>query len=534
MKTTMLALWVTALSGAGCVGRIGDRADDGSVEPPPSSSTSCQSVAGGPAPLRRLTREEYNNTVAALLGDDTHPADGFLPDEWHGPFRQNLGVVSDVAVAQYADAASALADRAVAQRLGELSPCGASPSEPSACLEEFIAEFGRRALRRPLLESEVAAYASLAKWQLGRGDFASAVRLTIETMLQSVHFLYHVVQREADGRLTPHSIATRLAFAVTRTTPDVQLLEAADANAFEDRAVVEAEVRRLLDSDAGRETLVSFHAQLLGLEQLEDLAGEGVTDQDYDAATLAAMRRETETFVHEVLQESGRLDELLTATHSYADPTVAALYGLPAPDLEWQRVELDPAQRAGFLTQPSAMALRRSPVRRGLFVDETLLCGKIPPPPPSVDTTPPEPIEGVPPRERWLAHVTDPACAGCHQLLDPVGFAFDHYDAFGRWQDQKGGYPVDASGTVELIEGAPAFGDAVELAALLAQSDELHECMSQQWLAFALGRPRDPLDACLEDESYVAFQASGFDVRELFVSIVTSERFLHASEGDAP
>ncbi|HZO16041.1 MAG TPA: DUF1592 domain-containing protein, partial [Polyangiaceae bacterium] len=426
-------------------------------------------------------------------------------------FYTNLDPASDVLIAQYATAAKRLAEEADLPSLVSCDPLvtGALP-----CAREFVETFGKRVYRRPLTAEEVSGYEELASWQLERADFASTIRLLLETMLQSPQFLYHLPNGEG-----AYAVASRLSFLILQRAPDDALLEAAERGELDDAAGIEAHVRSMLASPEGQAALVRFHSELLGLDDLELLLQDATAAPGLDLALLSSMREETETFVARVLADGGNLMTLLTADYTYADASAAALYGAAVEGDAPQRIALDPAQRAGLLTQPSLMALHHSPVRRGLFINETLLCADIPPPPPSVDTIPPEPVAGLPPREQWLSHITDPACASCHELIDPLGFAFDHYDASGRWQDQKGGFPVDASGTVDLLSGKPGFEDAVGLAAILANSEQVQECIASHWVAYVLGRPLSDADRCLVEDAQARLSSSGFDIVELFVAI---------------
>jgi hypothetical protein len=236
-----------------------------------------------------------------------------------------------------------------------------------------------------------------------------------------------------------------------------------------------------------------------------------------------------------VADEGGTLTDLLSVSHSFVDERLAGLYGTDitaqeTPDGDGvRRVEFDPDRRAGILTQPGLLATHASPtesslVLRGKFIRERLLCGTIAPPPGDVDTDLPPPSPDLSPRERWEEHLTDPTCASCHLLMDPLGFAFEHYDAIGRWRDQIGPWNVDAAGELTGTDVDGPFDGPVELSAKLARSQIAADCFVRQWMLYAfarnLGDDRDLVDD-------LASQWGGPDraVRTLLHDIVTSDAF---------
>jgi hypothetical protein len=182
---------------------------------------------------------------------------------------------------------------------------------------------------------------------------------------------------------------------------------------------------------------------------------------------------------------------------------------------------------SGFLASTSH-AVNPSPVQRGVFVLERLLCAPTPAPPANVDTNPPQGGEDQPQtnRERYAEHSSNPTCAGCHTMIDGIGFGFEHYDSMGVWRDEDGGRPVDATG--QLVAGSDVdgpFDGAVELAHRLADSDTVRDCVATQWFRYSLGRNVEGEDACTEASLKADFAQSGGDVRELLVAIARSDAF---------
>jgi len=231
------------------------------------------------------------------------------------------------------------------------------------------------------------------------------------------------------------------------------------------------------------------------------------------------------------LDEGGTAVDLLTAPHTFISPELAAIYGVATPAMPgFTRVELDPAQRAGFLTHAGLLASlakadQTDPVHRGKFVRERLLCETVPPPPPDANITPPVITPGSTTRERFAQHESVAVCAQCHKLMDPIGLGFEHFDALGQWRDLDAGFAVDASGEILGSDVAGPFDGATELAAKLAQSRQVMNCMAQTWFRFALGRSVSDGDAAGIAALGERFANSGFNMAELLIQVTQSRAF---------
>jgi hypothetical protein len=219
---------------------------------------------------------------------------------------------------------------------------------------------------------------------------------------------------------------------------------------------------------------------------------------------------------------------------------LAAYYGVAGPMTDaFEKVELPPGQASGFLTQSGllsvlAKANQASPIHRGKFVRESLLCQFIPPPPDNVDITPPEVDPNLPTRERFQQHSADPLCSGCHSLMDPVGFGFEHFDGIGKWRDEEAGQPIDASGEIISAKVMGTFDGVPELAAMLVDSPEVEACMTRQWFRFAYGRGETNADNCVLDQLGDEFAASGRNIQDLLIALTQTDAFMyraHTGEG---
>lgn len=491
--------------------------------------------------LRRLTRTEFNHTVRDLLGVDGTPADVISPDERIGPFDSNATApITELLVQQHGEVAAALA-RAAGPRMSEISPCDLAADTTSECATRFIDDFGLKAYRRPLEQAEKDAY--LALYQLGREETAeNGFRLVLEAMLQTPSFMYHVDVGElgapsiAPTTLTSFELASRLSYFLWDTMPDDELFAAATSGALNDTTVLETEVRRMLDDPRALEAIPNFHLQWLGIRDMEGVAKAEEYFPTFNPDMVQAMIAETAAFTDYVIRRGdGLLSTLFTADFSVIDGPLFDLYGVepPSDHTPGEPVQLNGAERSGILTQAAFLAThahhdQTSPVHRGLFVRENILCQTIPPPPPDVIPTPPAPTPGTTVRERISLHQSEASCSGCHQMMDQIGLGFESYDASGVFRSEEANRPVDDTGSL-LATGDPAldgpFDGAIELSKKLAQSSVVQQCVTRQWFRFALGRSSSNDDTCSLNRMQEQFVASGGNVRELIVSIALSDAF---------
>jgi hypothetical protein len=519
---------VTPEGGAG--GAVDGTGGAGSVVLPPSRPS---------APLRRLSRLQYNNTVRDLLGDTSRPADGFLPDEVLGSFSGSaaLARVAPVAVEQYRLAAERLAAKAATNLTSLVSCRPADTAGEEACVRTFLADFGLRAYRRPLSADEVAGKLELFRKVRVEGDFAFGIQAVVAALLQSPFFLYRAELPPAGALvgalvpLGPYEIASRLSYFLLNTMPDPALFAAAQANGLATPAAVEAQARRLLQDPRARAAANEFFGQWLILGALDDEAKDATLFPEFNDTLRAAMKEETLRFTTSTLFDGdARLETLLTSSRSIVNAPLGKLYGVTAA-ADYGPVDLDPSQRAGLLTQASILTRTAhsdgsSPTRRGKFVREALMCQPPPPPPPGVDTTPPPRTPNQTRRALYAQHATNPVCAACHQLTDPVGFGFENYDAIGRYQTMDGGKPIDASGEISASEDLDGvFVGAVALAKKLAASNSVRTCMAEHWFSFALGRAPAAGDEASIKAAFDGF-APGGDLRALMVALTRTDSFL--------
>lgn len=455
-----------------------------------------------------------------------------------GGFENNtIAPITPLLVERYMDAAEALAGHAITH-IDELAPCPAGQTNEQ-CARNFIDAFGRLAFRRPLEDIERDTLLAVYLEKASRSDYSGGIRLVLEMVLQSPQFLYRVEEPATTRSLTGFELATRLSYFIWVSTPDAALLDDAAAGRLSTPETLEQTARRMLKDPRATDGIRSFHRQWLGLRELETQSKEGLLSATFTPELRDAMVEETLRFAaHTVLSArtgGDAITTLLTSKKSFLNASLAKLYGAPVPSSDgFVLVDLPDRQRAGVLTHASVMTLlanadQTSPVMRGKFVREKLLCQSIPPPPPDVVTAAPRVDPKLTTKQRFAQHRTDRSCAGCHQLMDPIGFAFEHYDALGAWRSVDGAFAIDSVGELSSTDDADgAFDGAVELGARLAASQQVRRCIASQWFRFALGRAQQEEDAASLDRIYQTFARSGFDVRELIVAIATSHVFGHA------
>ncbi len=543
IKLALLVACAAACSAA-CVGSVGDPGED----PEPNPLSCIEGPVAGPAPIRRMTRFEYNRTVSDLLGDDTSPASTFGAEEEKLGFNNNAAnlITSQALTEQYMIAAEGVSERAT-EPITKNLPCDPVADGEDQCAAAFVDSFGARAFRRPLSEAERSMF--LAQYSFGRtqADFRLGIRMVIETALQSPAFLYRVEfgvpEDEADGvvPLSSWEMASRLSYFLWGSMPDEELFAAAEAGELETAAEVEAQARRMLDHPNARVLVAEFHKQWLDYERVANVTKDAELYPDWSPAIGNLMAQETQSFIeHAIFEDQGDVTTLLSAPYSYMNADLAAFYGVPGNlGEDFARVDLDPAQRAGLLTMGTLLTInshtnQTSPTLRGRLIREQLLCDTVPPPPPNVSTEAPTVEPGSTGKDRFKQHTADPACAGCHGLMDPIGFGFENFDTVARYRDEEGGKPVDATGELVGSDVNGPFDGVVALASKLASSEEVGACYAKQWFRYGYGREEMEADACTIAEIDSKFSASGGNIKELLVTLTQTDAFLYRKAGGAP
>lgn len=466
---------------------------------------------------------------AANLPPETRPQ--YFSFDTHSDSLQ----VGSVAASEYLRASRALVT-ALGSRFSSLPGCNGA-ADPGGCADRFLGTFGRRAFRRPLTSAESTRYRALLT---GAPNFDTGLVLAVRAMLNSPSFLYRTElgERGADGnyQLTGYELASALSYFFWSTMPDDALLDAASRGDLATPAGLEAQARRLLADPRARDTVRAFATQWLDLDPVSTAPRSAALYPGFDDAARASMLEEAQRFVSYVFFDgTHRFEELFTANYTFLDARLAQHYGLPSPAGSGFTMAPHPDRASSGVLGLGAVLTRyahsdqSSPILRGVFVRNALLCQLFPPPPANAGGVP-DVNPSATTRQRFAAHTASPACSACHRYIDGLGFGFEAFDAVGRFRTMDSGRAVDSLGDLADLErfGAGTTGSYTSLAQLgtaLASSPAARQCMVRQWYRFARGFRETALDACAIRSIADRFERSGHDLRELLVALVTTPDF---------
>jgi mono/diheme cytochrome c family protein len=397
-----------------------------------------------------------------------------------------------------------------------------------------LARLMRRAYRRPVVDADFRKPMELYRQARAESGFDAGLEMALSAILVNPQFLFRI---EADPpglapgsvyRLTDLALASRLSFFLWSSIPDDELLGLAERGELTRPGVLERQVRRMLTDPRSRSLVTNFADQWLHLRNLESITPDLRLFPDFDDNLRQAFRRETELRFEEVLREDRSVLDLLKSDHTYLNERLAKHYGIPhVYGSRFRRVEV--ADRGGLLRQGSTLmvtsyATRTSPVIRGKWILENILGTPPPPQPANVPALKDNTVSSsLSVRERLAEHRRDPACAGCHRLMDPPGFALENYDAVGRWRTLEEGRPVDATGG--LPDGTRFEGVAGLEQALSKRPELFVGTLAEKLLTFALGRGIETYDAPAVRKIVRDARAQSDRFSSLIVGIATSTPF---------
>ncbi len=522
-------------AGAAATGGAGGGAGNSGARPPGELL---------PARVRRLANAEYDGSVQALLSTRRTPASepDFPPDLRRDGFTVNAAQrVDAVVIERLADAADTLATEAQADgTLARLAPC-ASLADGASCARAFITTFGAKVYRRALIEEEVKALSALYAVGADGASYADGIAHVTRGLLQSAGFLYltelgsGVARADGTVAMTPHEIAASLAYLVTSAPPDSELAAKAVSGALADPAQRAAQARRLFSTDPrARDTVVRLVREWLGIDRIDASAKDSLVYPSFEA-TKARIVAESRDFVRAVAFEStGTVGELLGARWTVSSGPVALYRNIGnGPTVASGSTSL--TDRTGILNQAAflasyALAHESHPVFRGVAVAQRVTCmGLDSPASFNIQVIPPAPDPTMTTRERYDVHVRDSICAGCHDTIDPFGFAFEHYDGMGAYRDLDRGKPVDSAVDVAIDRDFDGhYTDSNQLAAALAQSATVRECFAR-FMFRALAGNGDGAATPGEEDFVAAWRATpaaaGGNIVETLIGAVTRPSF---------
>ncbi|PYS13942.1 MAG: hypothetical protein DMG15_09600 [Acidobacteria bacterium] len=385
----------------------------------------------------------------------------------------------------------------------------ARPSEEERCATTIISTLARRAYRRPVNTDDLRVPLAFYKDARAEGDFEAGIEMALRAILTSTEFIFRI-ERDPEGvapnrpyHISDIELASRLSFFLWSSIPDDELLDLAAQGKLHEPAILERQVRRMLADARSQSLVTNFGGQWLYLRNLADAGPDGRIFPDFDDNVRQAFRQETELFLESIIKEDRSVIDLLSANYTFLNERLAKYYGIPnVYGSNFRRVTLpNDSIRGGLLGKGSLLTVtsyanRTSPVQRGKWVLENILGTPPPPPPPNVPPlTDDNPVGKVlTMRERMAQHRSNPACSACHQLMDPIGLSFEHFDATGRWRNQsEGDVPIDAAGA--LPSGVTFEGVTGLKKALLARPELFATTVTEKMLTYALGRGMDYYDA---------------------------------------
>lgn len=485
----------------------------------------------GPRQVRRLTSDQYARTLQNIFSDPNVPVETVLSDGAVLGFHVDAtaAVVRDLEGELLMNHAESVADWAVDN--GKVAQFTSCTEQRADCQTSFIASFGAKAHREPLSDTTIEAYRGLFDEE---PTFDDGLRSVISAMLQSPFLLYRrELGAEQDGEfaLSPYEVASQLSYWITDAPPDEALYEAAASGRLSTSEDYAREASRLLETPYARETLAAFLEGWLHLDKLASKAkDESVLPLPTELRT-SMLEESVELFLN-TFYDGGSLEDLFTATHTYVDQRLAAHYGISGVGQGSERVGLDGTNRpagvlghAAFLTT-HALSDNSSPVQRAKVVIERLVCGTLPAVPADLNVALDTETEFSTNRERYEVHRQRDDCRSCHENLDPIGYAFEHFDGFGRYRDQENGVDIDATGSLAVMGSGPVPLDGVDsLSVALANSPELQSCLVRFWSYYTFGAEGWQGAECNRDGVIRDAREEGFTLRSVLMGIARSPHF---------
>lgn len=505
----------------------------------------------GPFVIRRLTKTEYGNTLRDLFGVDPSIADG-LPDEVSG--EGYLNSLSSLQLEQYLKIADKVLGRIVAPQgapptaiqkrmFGDPAAAGADPRKAA---REVARSLARKAYRRPPTEAELDVL--VQTFDLGRQNnlaYQQSLHLMLKAILVSSQFLFITPAAEAPAAsgiipLDDYQLASRLSYLLWATMPDEELMALAEKGTLHEPAVLDAQVLRMLKHPRSRALFDGFGAQWLGVGGLKRQVFDPAMFPQMTAELRRAMYDEVRLFFESIVRENKSVLRFVDGDYTYLNGTLAPIYGLEksVKGPAMRRARLSDANRGGVLGMPGVLAAtsfpnRTSPVKRGVWVLEQVLGDHVPAAPPNVpalDQQDQATAANLTVRERTELHRTNPVCANCHKILDPIGFGLENFDAIGQWRSRdSNGKPIDAAGE---LPGGERFSSPKDLKAIIAgRTDALSRNLVEKLLAYALGRRLEGYDEIVVDNVSHAVAVDGYRMQTLIKGVVASYPFTHRRIG---
>jgi len=511
-------------------------------DPAPQSS-------GGPTTVRRVTKDQYAAIIGDVFGTDIKIQGRFDPDVRESGLLA-IGTshvsVTPSNLEQYDSIARSIAAQVVdeqhrAQSFG-CKPAAATASD-DACAGQFLGEVGRQLYRRPLTGAELKAQVAVANEATkALGNFYDGIATSLAIMLESPRFLFREETAEADPdhsgqmRLTAWSKATRLSFFLWNTTPDDELLAAAESGALNTKSGLKQQVDRMLASPRLKSGVRAFFTDMLGFDAMATLAKDPEVYPKFTPTLVGEAQEQTlRTLTDHLLARNGDYRDVFTTRHTFLTPLLGAIYRVPVDaKTGWEAHDFpDGDPHSGIQTEVSFLALHSHPGRssstlRGKAVREILLCQQVPTPPANVNFAIVQDTKNASLKtasDRLTAHRTQPTCAGCHKIIDPIGLSLENFDGLGGYRSDENGAAIDASGELDAFK----FEGAAGLGKTLHDNPAATACLVNRLYGYGAGRA--PVTGEAEWMKYLQaqFAAKGYRLPDLMRTIVTSDAFYRIS-----
>ena len=480
--------------------------------------------------MRRIASVDYNHIVADLFGVKGDFTESFSADQKVGNFFINSDASPDLEqIRQYFSVAKTVADEALSTKSTWLA-CAA---KTTACVKQTIEQVGRRAFARPLTTQETNAFVTGYEEVEKTYGYDSGLSVLVQSLLTSPQFLYRIESGEGSGNVVPltqYELAARLAMFLWRSVPDDTLLDLAkNGKLATDAQLKQQAIRMLNDAKAARMTSL-FHREWMHIQE----PPKGIDDFDQQVSAIVDFNR---TVNELIFKDDASYSDLFTVNYGFVNADIKSLYGASGSPLSngngnFEKYALDANQRGGLLQRLPFLRSNPSPVHRGLFIREHLLCGTIPAPPAGAAAKSQPANDKLTPRELFALHTKEPTCGGCHVLMDPLDYPLDHFDASGVWRDRypgngsvRAGFNVDDSGNFLLTDVDGDFKGGREMQDILASSNDVKECYNFHWFEFAVGRQASRRDTCSLSQMNTSANAAGGSIKDVLIAIVLSDSF---------
>lgn len=517
-----------------------------------SASIAKEAVEPNIAPVvpaaRLITTKQYLNTVKSIFGPSLKYPEQFAPIRREAGLETvgtSTSIVTAGAFDQFDTAARAIAAQVVdPARRDFLLPCKPKAADlpDDACAGAFLNDVARQVFRRPISREEVSVYVGLANEAATRlKDFYAGLSAALAGLLVSPEFLYatqsvHLVRGES--QLTPASKATRLSLLLWNAYPDQELLTAARDGDLDREKGLKRQVDRMIASPRFADGVRNFFYDMLFFESFKTLSKDNTIYPAFTQKVVADAEEQTiRTIIAHVVDQNADYRDIFTTRKTFVTSDLGSIYGIPVDRPEgWAPYEFSlESGRLGILTQASFLSLyshpgRTSPTKRGKAIREIFMCQKVPEPPANVDFSNlerPDPTLKTM-RDRLAIHQSNPVCAGCHKITDPIGLSLENFDGASTYRSLEGGVAIDASGELDSTK----FSDVAGLALAMRNNPRVTSCVTERMASYALGRQMTNVDrpwlAFIGDR----FAANGYRVKDLMSSIATSKGFFAVANAE--